>query len=312
MRRARALKIAAAYGLDCLLGDPEGYPHPVRIMGKGAHSLAAGLGSGYFSGCLLAAMLVSGSWLAARLIAACPGGEVGETLLLYTSLARKDLERSALRVAESLECGDEEEARRHLRALVGRDPRSLDAAGICRASVESVAENLVDGVLTPLFWAALGGAPAALAFKAVSTLDSMVGHRDPAHRRLGWCSARLDDLAVFPAARLSRPLVAAASLLCGKDAAAAARIGIRDRRKHLSPNSAHAEAAFAGALGLGLGGADRYGGEKRSLPEIGDGTRELEPRHVREAVRLLNASSLLGLLLALGACRIRPGGGRNG
>lgn len=299
-------RIAAAYVLDALWGDPQGYPHPVRVMGKCIHYLEnilvpreRGGAGARLAGCVLAGTVVGGSWLCGRALLSLPGGAWLETLVLYTCLARKDLEGSALRVAEALQEGDLELARRRVAHLVGRDTDCLDASGVCRAAVESVAENYVDGVLAPLLWMALGGAPAALAFKAVSTLDSMLGHRDREHLEPGWCSARLDDTAVFPAARISIPLLSAAAFICGMDGRGAWRTGWRYRLCHDSPNSAHPEAAFAGALRISLGGPDRYRGEERSLPVIGDGTREITPHHVREAVRLLNAASLLGLLLAL-------------
>lgn len=316
MKRTTVATIAAAYLLDALWGDPPGYPHPVRLLGRCIRFLEEkmapedrGSEGAWYAGCALAGIVVGGAWIGARALTSLPGGAVAEALLLYACLARKDLEKSALRVAEAVEIGDLDEARRRLASLVGRDTRPLDRGGICRAAVESTAENLVDGVLAPLFWAVWGGAPAALAFKAVSTLDSMIGYRDERYRKLGWCSARLDDLAVFPVARLSIPLVAAAARLRGHDERRALLVGLRDRLRHQSPNSAHAQAAFAGALGLRLGGASLYGGRVRELPEIGEGTREAEPGHVREAVGLLNTASLLGLGVALlfaGGRNFRP------
>lgn len=310
-----ATTLAAAYLLDSLLGDPPGYPHPVRLMGAfirflegRMRGLDPGSEAARLAGCTLAAAVIGASWFGAWLLVSL-GGRAAETLMIYACLARRDLGESALRVAEAVERGDLEEARGLLVCLVGRDTHALDRAGICRAAVESTAENLVDAVLAPLLWAAWGGAPAALAFKAVSTLDSMVGYRDEVYRKLGWCSARLDDLAVFPAARASIPLVAAAAALCGFDGKGALFIGMRDRLRHPSPNSAHAQAAFAGALGIRLGGANLYRGRRRELPEIGKGTGDVGPNEVREAVRLLNTSSHLGLLLALAAAWLR---GRNG
>ena len=302
----RPTKITAAYLLDAMWGDPPGYPHPVRVMGacigfldrKMIPADRAGE-KARRAGCALAGTVVGGSFLCARALLSLPGGVWLETPALYACLARKELERSALRVAEALEEGDLPRARRHLGHLVGRDTEGLDGHGVCRAAVESVAENFVDGVLAPLLWMALGGAPAALAFKAVSTLDSMLGHRDEEYLLPGWCSARLDDLAVFPAARMSIPIVSAAAFLCGLDGREAWRTGWRYRLCHESPNSAHPEAAFAGALKVSLGGPDRYRERERALPVIGEGTRELVPSHVRDAVRLLNAASLLGFLLAL-------------
>ncbi len=316
MELKRAGKIAAAYLLDALWGDPPWHPHPVRIMGACITFLDRRIipadrssRAARRAGCLLAGMVVAGSWLCARALLSLRGGGLLETPLLYTCLARKDLERSALDVAEALEAGDLARARRRLAGLVGRDTESLDGHGICRAAVESVAENFVDGVLAPLLWMAWGGAPAALAFKAVSTLDSMIGHRDEENLLPGWCGARLDDVAVFPAARTSIPLLSAAAFLCGMDGRGAWRTGWRYRLCHESPNSAHPEAAFAGALRVSLGGPDRYRGEERLLPVVGEGTRELEPRHVREAVRLLNAASLLALLLVFFLAAVSPGRG---
>lgn len=309
MKGFRACKLAAAYLLDARAGDPENYPHPVRLMGRLIELLERRLrppqpdeALEMHAGRVLAGAVVGGVYLCARLVMFLPGKTITETFLLYTSIARKDLERSALRVAKSLEDGDMEGARAHLAVLVGRDTEGLDEYGICRAAVESVAENMVDGVLAPLLWAAVGGAPAALAFKASSTLDSMIGHRDERYIHLGKCSARLDDLAIFPAARLSIPLVAAAAGLCKYDGLAALRTGLKDRLKHPSPNSAHPEAAFAGALGLKLGGASFYGGSVRDLPVIGDGIWDAEPRHIRDAVRLLNMASVLGLGVAMAVC----------
>ncbi len=306
-RPARAWEIAAAFALDSALGDPEWYPHPVRLMGRAIDELesiarrsAAGAKAELLAGALLSGMLIGTSYTLTRLLAG--GRRVGvEVLALYTCLARKDLERSALRVAEALEDGDLAAARNAARSLVGRDPQSMDGAALSRAAVESVAENLVDGVLSPLFWAALGGAPAGMAFKAVSTLDSMIGHRDARYEYLGRAAARLDDAANLLAARLSLLLISAAALPARGDAIGALRVGMRDRRQHLSPNSAYGEAAFAGALGLRLGGSDVYGGRVRHLPSIGDGRSPSRPSDIRAAVRLMNVSSLLGLGLAMAA-----------
>ncbi len=303
----RALEIAAAFALDAVLGDPKFYPHPVRIMGRAidtmervARRIAGDERAELLAGAALTGMLVAASYSTTRFLS---GGRrrspVLETLALYTCLARKDLAHSALRVAKALEEDDLQEARSAARSLVGRDPEKLDAATLCRASVESLAENLVDGVLSPLFWAALGGAPSGMAFKAISTLDSMIGHRGAPYEYLGRTAARLDDLANLLAARLSVILISLAALLARRDAAGALRVGLRDRRRHPSPNSAHAEAAFAGALGLKLGGSDTYGGRLRMLPFIGDGKAPHSPEEIRQAVSLMNACSLLGLALAV-------------
>ncbi len=302
MKVSLGLELIAAYILDGLLGDPENYPHPVRIMGRSIDYLQARLRNGdrdaTAAGGLLAATVVCGTYTITRLLTAIAPG-FADTALLYTSIARKDLERSALKVAQAIEDGDVASARKGLKALAGRDAQGLDKNAICRAVVESVAENYVDGVLAPMLWGAMAGAPGAMAFKAISTLDSMIGHDDEVHRYIGKFSARLDDLAVFPSARLALPLIVAASAILGFDSASALRIGMRDRMNHPSPNSAHAEACFAGALGLKLGGPCIYAGTRRDLPEIGEGSDAAEPRHIRDAIRLLNIASLLGLCAAI-------------
>jgi adenosylcobinamide-phosphate synthase len=306
MKISRSLQLVAAYGLDSILGDPEGYPHPVRLMGRAIEYLEGRLrprdgdaGKEMRAGCRLAATLVGGTWLAARAVRSLPGGEIGETFFLYTSIARRDLNRSALRVAESLERGEIAAARDQLKALAGRDAARLSENEICKAVVESIAENFVDGVLVPLMWGARGGAPGAMAFKAVSTLDSMIGHRDDKYYHFGACSARMDDAAVYPWARLSVPLIAVAALMSGENAVAAFAVAGRDGAKHESPNSGLPEAAFAGALGLKLGGSSSYGGRMRRLPEIGEGTGKVTTAEVRRALRLLDRASLLALGLAV-------------
>ena len=305
-----ASSIVAAYALDTAIGDPENYPHPVRMMGKligfiegKASPLVEKAFLGKLAGTAAATVVVGSAYLAPKVLLALPGRRATEIILVYTTISRKDLARCALRVARALERDDILQARAGLAALVGRDTAGLDECAVARAAVESVAENLVDGVLSPLQWVAVGGAPAAVAFKAVSTLDSMIGHRGREYLNIGWFSAKLDDLANFPAARASVPLTAAASFLCGLDGKAAMSIGMRDRLKHESPNSAHAEAAFAGALGLRLGGQSWYGGEVRELPEIGEGTRHAGPDHIRAAVRLMNVVSAIGLSVSTAFAR---------
>jgi adenosylcobinamide-phosphate synthase len=155
--------------------------------------------------------------------------------------------------------------------LVGRDPAALDEPGIARAVVESVAENTCDAVVAPLFWGAVAGLPGLLGYRAVNTLDAMVGHRSPRYARFGWAAARLDDVANLVPARLTAALVAVVAPLLGGDARRAVRITLRDGRKHPSPNSGISEAAFAGALGLRLGGRNTYVGRVENRPELGDG-----------------------------------------
>jgi adenosylcobinamide-phosphate synthase len=182
--------------------------------------------------------------------------------------------------------------------VVGRDTEGLDRTEICRGCVETVAENSNDAVVAPLFWLAVGGPVALWVFKAVSTLDSMVGYRDEQYLRLGWASARLDDAACLVPARLTWLLVAAAAALCNESGRAAVRIGWRDGRKHQSPNAAWGEAAFAGALGVQLGGINFYHGVMNAKPLIGEPDLPIEPGTVRRAVRMMRVAALFAAALA--------------
>ena len=191
-------------------------------------------------------------------------------------------------------------ARRALSMIVGRDTQSLDESEVVRATVETVAEGSVDGVVAPLVFALVGGAPAAMAYKAINTLDSMVGHRDDRYRRFGWASARLDDVANLVPARLARLLYPLASLACGCDATRSWRVAWRDGRKSPSPNAGIPEAAMAGALGVRLGGTNFYDGVATVRPYLGEPLAALAASHIPAAIRLMYVVSLLALLLGLG------------
>ena len=214
-------------------------------------------------------------------------------------MALRTLDREARAVAQALASGDLPAARRQVSHLVGRDTGALDGAGVARAAVESVAESSVDGVTAPLFFAALGGGPLAMAYRAVNTLDSMVGHKDARHRDIGWASARLDDLLNWVPARLTGGLLVLSASLCGENAGGGWRVSRRDRLKHASPNAGHPEAAVAGALGLRLGGPLSYGGEVQDKPWIGDGTAEAGAGDILRAMRLVHVAALLALGLTL-------------
>ncbi len=303
--------IAAAFALDLALGDPRWMPHPVRIIGRCAVTLEAMLsrllGRSRLSGGLFAALIVGGAGLTVRelLLAA---GRLDHRLataltvyFLYTAFAARDLEVESLQVYRTLRRGSLAAARRNVSMIVGRDADHLTEGEVTRAAVETVAESTVDGIVSPLFFAVLGGAPAAIAFKAVSTLDSMVGHRTDRYGRFGWAAAQLDDALNFIPARLARLVYPLGALLCGLDAVGCWRISWRDGWKSPSPNAGIGEAAVAGALGVRLGGANVYGGVKEVRPLLGDSTRPLEPEDIRRTVRLMYATSMLVLVLLLGA-----------
>lgn len=302
-------QVILAVVLDLLLGDPRWLPHPVRLMGRliaAAETLVRRhLPDSRASGAVLAASVVAlcagCTWSVLRLASWIHPlvGDVVGILLIYLSLAARDMVHHSEAVHRCLADGNLSGARGAVGMIVGREVEALDEGGVCRATVESVAENLVDGVLSPLLFAVLAGAVGAVAFKAVSTLDSTVGYKNQQYLKLGWASARLDDLANFLPARLSPLLVAAAARLLRYGAGRSLSVCRRDRRRHASPNSAWAQAAFAGALGIQLGGPVIYEGETVSRPTIGDTCQAIGPAHIRRADILFIATTLIASIVFL-------------
>jgi adenosylcobinamide-phosphate synthase len=222
--------------------------------------------------------------------------DVMGVLFLWTGLACRDLTTHARAVRQALVAGDLPLARERVGWLVGRDTADMDEAEIARAAVESVGENLVDGVTAPLFWAAVGGPVGILLYKAVNTLDSTFGYRNERYLQFGWASARLDDVVNWVPARLTLPFMVAASWCQGLRPGATWRIGWRDHGQHPSPNSGWSEAAMAGALGVRLGGENSYGGVRSRRPHLGDPLETLQARHIGRANRLIMATAFLFLL----------------
>lgn len=310
--------LAAVLGflLDILLGDPAWMPHPVVLMGKCATWLEAGLRRIFpasprgelAAGTLLAVCLPAGTLAVSGgvlygLGLAHPALHFGmEVLWGWQALAMRGLRDESRNVCRALTEGTLEQARRAVSRIVGRDTQALTEEGVTRAAVETVAENFSDGVVAPMLYLLLGGAPLALCYKAVNTLDSMVGYRNDRYLYFGRASARLDDLVNWVPARLSALLLIAAAALGGGDGRAALRIWRRDRRKHASPNSAQTEAAMAGALGVELAGPACYFGRRYDKPTIGDALRPIAPRDILRADRLLYVGGCLGLVL-LGGLR---------
>lgn len=305
--------LIVGFVLDLLLGDPRWIPHPVRMMGK----LIAGLekplrrlfpktpGGERAAGMVLV-ILVTGisagaAWgLLALAGLVHPWAAFGvESILCYQCLAARSLRDESMKVYYALRTGTLAEARLAVSMIVGRDVDRLDGTGVAKAAVETVAENASDGVIAPLVFMALGGGVLGIAYKAVNTMDSMVGYRNEQYRYFGTCAARLDDVLNFIPARLSGVLLCTAAELIGMDGRNAWRIFRRDRRNHKSPNSAHTEAAAAGALGIELAGNNYYFGELVEKPVIGDGTRPVEPEDIVRVNRLMFAGALLGLALVL-------------
>ena len=299
----RAAELLIGSLLDRLLGDPE--PHPVSGIGRAIMALDSRLPRTREAGVLLVLVVAGGTWALGWGMVPAAGsvhpwtGVLASSLLLFYAVGFRTLEREARAVAASLASGSLPEARRRVGRLVGRDTQGLDEAGVARAAVESVAESSVDGVIAPLLFGALGGGALAMAYRAVNTLDSMVGHKDERHRELGWASARLDDALNFLPARLTGGLLVLSASLCGEDAGRAWRVFRRDRLRHDSPNAGHPEAAVAGALGLRLNGPAVYGGETLDKPWIGDGTERADASHILRGLRLAQAASLMVLGLSL-------------
>ena len=308
------LVIFLALLLDLTLGDPRWLPHPVVGIGRLISLLDRGLYRTWlnerFAGVLLLLVVVGCSagttWILLEMLGTLLPllGWVAVIVVSSTCLASRSLHTESARVASALLEGDLPTARRYLSYIVGRDTDQLEEPEIWRAVVETVAENTSDGIIAPLFWLTLGGPVAAMAYKAVSTLDSMVGYKNRRYLRFGWASARMDDLLNFVPARISALLLILAAPLAGCTAAGAARITLRDRWNHPSPNSGHPEAAAAGALGVRLGGAASYSGVSSFKEYIGDQLRPLDERAYRGMIKLMYLSTLLmaGLCMAAAFC----------
>jgi adenosylcobinamide-phosphate synthase len=288
--------------LDALLGDPR-RGHPVAAFGRAAARLESRMyadsrrrGSVHVGACVLAAALPA---LAAhRLTRGRPlprAAAVAATVWAVTGA--RSLRREAERTADALDANDLAAARAMLPGLCSRDPDRLGAKDLARAVVESVAENTSDAAVAPLVWGALAGLPGLAAYRAVNTLDAMVGYRSPRYERFGWAAARLDDVANWAPARLTAVLAAACAPAVGGGPRGSLRAAVRDGGQHPSPNAGRPEAAFAGALGLRLGGASVYHGVPQYRPELGDG-RPPEPRDIRRAARLSRAVTVTAAALA--------------
>ncbi len=298
-------QILIAVVLDLLLGDPRWMPHPVKIIGRAAAWLELParrvMASPRLAGTVVALLVISLSGMAAWALVWLAGwlhplaADAVSIVLIYTCIAARDLATHGMAVFRPLSAGDMDEARRRVAMIVGRDTERLDEAGVARATVESIAENLVDGVTAPLFFAAIFGPVGAIVFKAINTLDSTFGYKNERYAQFGWASARIDDAANYLPARITAPFVALAAMLLRERPSAALRIIMRDHRRHASPNAGYPEAAFAGALGIQLGGPSFYFGHDTPVdkPLIGDRLGQLGAIHIRKANLLMYATTAL-------------------
>lgn len=308
------LLFTLAYALDWVIGDPEWAPHPVRWMGRliqiGESFLRRfirGPRAEFIGGLSLALLVVGvfglGSWL---LLEWMYGKNktlafVGALYFAVTTLATRSLLDEARAVRRLLLNSDLPAARRQVARIVGRDTQALDEPEVRRAVIETLAESASDGVIAPLFYLAIGGAPAALAYKAVNTLDSMIGHRDERYEFFGKFAARLDDAANFIPARLTAALFVLVAWMMRLDWRGAWRVLLRDAAKHKSPNAGRPEAAMAGALDVRLGGTNYYDGERHNGPLLGDAKRPLDDRALGAALKMTAYASLLMFVICLSA-----------
>jgi adenosylcobinamide-phosphate synthase len=308
----RATGIALGVVADAVFGDPV-RGHPVAVFGRWAAALerrcyapsrARGVG---YTAVAVAGPVVLGL-VAERMVARRPAGQVLVTALAtWVALGGTSLVREGMAMAGSLEAGDVPAARERLTHLCARDPSDLMAGDLARATVESMAENTSDAVVAPLLWAAVAGVPGVLGYRAVNTLDAMVGYRSPRYLRFGWASARLDDLVNLAPARLTGVLTALCAPLVAGSPVLAWRVLREDGARHPSPNAGRCEAAAAGALGVRLGGTNVYGGRTETRPEVGAGGRAPRPGDVRRSARLSRYVGLAGAAVAVAlAARRKP------
>ena len=301
------LAFVVGFILDLIIGDPHNFPHPIRLIGKLIDVLDKKWNNGSRHN-----QRIMGRWLVAAVTGSAVlatailifvfylihpiAGIVVEAILTYYILATKSLRVESMKVCRALECRDVEGARHAVSMIVGRDTSVLDDIGIAKAAIETVAENASDGVIAPLIFTAIGGPILGFFYKAVNTMDSMVGYKNDKYLYFGRTAALLDDVVNFVPSRISAWLMIIACLFLGNDFSArdAIRIHKRDCRKHASPNSAQTESTAAGALGIQLAGDAVYFGEVHKKPFIGDALRPVEYADIRRVNKLMYGAAILG------------------
>ena len=313
------IKIWIAYVLDLIFGDPQNIIHPVQIIGKminiGEKSL---LGKKYksdrkykfFAGMMLNITVISLTYGITYLIHRTSENSiiltVAEIYLMYTVFSINSLAREGNRVYNILKEGNIERARKDLSYLVSRDTGAMDEKMIIRSTMETISENTVDGIVAPMLYMFLGGLPLSMTYKAINTFDSMVGYKNEKYMDFGKFSAKLDDVANFIPARITGILIVIASMILGYDYKNSLKIFIRDRKNHSSPNSGHAEAGVAGALGVQFGGRVSYFGKEVDKPVIGDKIKDFELEDIKKNIKIMYAASFLSLVMfsviSLGIC----------
>jgi len=315
-----ALTLGCAYVADLLCGDPEWFPHPVRLIGRltaRGEALArpgrGSIGRDLMSGAVLSASVVTFTVASTLVVLAAARrlhpslGVTTDVVLAWTALATGSLLTEARQVLQALDDRDLGRARQVLARIVGRDTDTLPESEVCRGVIETLAESACDGIVAPLCYLTIGGVPAALAYKAINTLDSMIGHREPPYTYFGRCAARLDDVANFIPARLAALAIVLAAAVTGDDARGALRVWRRDHDHHDSPNAGHPEAAMAGALTVTLGGVNRYEGVPHRAPLLGAGAEPATLDAARRACRIVLVASMISGAVASIACAVAGG-----
>jgi len=307
--------LAVAYGADLLLGDPQWFPHPVRAMGWaiawGERILRSIIRWERMAGVLLVISIVGVSyvgtaWLLRMMMThSFWWSFTVAVVLLFSCFSTRDLAVESRQVFQALKADDLPLARQRVARIVGRDTDRLDRAEVVRATLETIAESTLDGILSPLFYFVLGGVPLAVAYKAVNTLDSMVGHRSARYIRFGWAAAKVDTWANWLPARWSAVVFTVAARLCGKQARQSWQCAWRDGYGGPVPNAGIPEAALAGALGVRLGGVNWYQGQAVQMPYMGHAQRPLESQRIMEAIRLMYATSVAGWMMATGVLLLK-------
>lgn len=298
------------FGLDMLIGDPQFYLHPVRLIGhiinicdrlfnRDCYSHKKRFWLGVLTA-LIVCMVSAGTVVCISLVCFKINTYLGifiQGIICYFMLAAKSLKTESMRVYTALKNGNVEGGRYAVSMIVGRDTQTLDSSGIIKAAVETVAENLSDGEIAPLFYMMIGGCVPAVLYKSINTMDSMIGYKSDKYMYFGRFAARLDDVVNFIPSRLAALMLIAAAFVTGMDGSNAAKIFMRDRYRHSSPNSAQTESACAGALGIRLGGNAYYFGVLHKKPYIGDDTRQIETEDIVRANRLMYCASALTLII---------------
>ena len=290
------IKIYIAYILDLILGDPHRIPHPVQIIGKLISFLEKKLinlpNKKFYGGVLNIIVLVITFVICYFLQKIA----IIEIYLMYTVFSTKCLADEGNKVHKILKANNLIKARRELSYLVSRDTENLEKKDIIRSTMETISENIVDGVIAPMFFMFLGGLPLAMVYKAINTMDSMLGYKNEKYKDFGYFSAKIDDAANFIPARITGGiLIPAACFFLKYDFRNSFRIYLRDRKNHASPNSAHPESAVAGALGVQFGGKTTYFGEVHDKPVIGDRKKEFQIEDIKKNIRILYVTSFIGL-----------------